>query len=83
MILFRFLYLPEITTLNNTKNRIRYILGESMCHFGVSGLFGRSYFILMEQILLAKSVDPDQTSHYVASDLGLHCLPMTLLLVSR
>ena len=24
-------------------------------------------------------IDPDQTSHYVASDLGLHCLPMTLL----
>ena len=29
------------------------------------------------------SVDPDQMPHYVASDLGLHCLPMTLLSVSR
>ena len=29
------------------------------------------------------SVDPDQTPHYVASDLGLHCLPVTLLRVSR
>ena len=28
--------------------------------------------------MLANDVDPDQTPHYVASDLGLHCLPMTL-----
>ena len=27
-------------------------------------------------MLLANNVDPDQTPH-VASDLGLHCLPMT------
>ena len=33
---------------------------------------------LME-ILLANNVAPDQTPHYVASDLGLHCLPVTLL----
>ena len=31
------------------------------------------------EILLANSVDPDQMPHSVASDLGLHCLPMTLL----
>ena len=30
------------------------------------------------EILLADSVDPDQMPHYVASDLDLHCLPMTL-----
>ena len=29
----------------------------------------------------ASSVDPDQTPHNVASDLDLHCLPMTLLQV--
>ena len=28
--------------------------------------------------MLANNVDPDQTPHYVAPDLGLHCLPMTL-----
>ena len=28
--------------------------------------------------LSANNVDPDQMPHYVASDLGLHCLPMTL-----
>ena len=29
--------------------------------------------------LFANSGDPDQTLHSVASDLGLHCLPITLL----
>ena len=47
---------------------------------GVSGLFVAFILFLME-ILLANSVDPDQTPHYVtynvASDLGLHCLPFT------
>ena len=33
--------------------------------------------------LFANSGDSDQTSHSAASDLGLHCLPITLLLVSR
>ena len=32
---------------------------------------------------LANSVGPDQMPHYVGSDLGLHCLSMTLLRVSR
>ena len=31
----------------------------------------------------ANSGDPDQTPHYAASDLGLHCLSVTLLGVSR
>ena len=31
----------------------------------------------------ANSVDPDQMPHFVASDLGLHCLPIVLLGVSR
>ena len=33
--------------------------------------------------LLANTVDPDQTAHYVASDPGLPCLAMALLWVSR
>ena len=33
--------------------------------------------------LLANSTDPDQMPHSAASDLGLHCLPITILLVSR
>ena len=31
---------------------------------------------------IANSGDPDQTSRSVASDLGLHCLPITFLGVS-
>ena len=31
----------------------------------------------------ANSVDPDQTPRYAASDLGLRCLPMSLLWDSR
>ena len=33
--------------------------------------------------LFANSGDPDQTPRSEASDLGLHCLPITLLGVSR
>ena len=33
--------------------------------------------------LFANSGDPDQTPRSAASDLGLHCLPNTLLRVSR
>ena len=33
--------------------------------------------------LFANSEDPDQTPHSVASVLGLHCLPITLLGVSQ
>ena len=32
--------------------------------------------------LFANSGDPDQMPYFVASDLGLHCLPITLLRVS-
>ena len=33
--------------------------------------------------LFANSGDPDQMGHSAVSDLGLHCLPITLLGVSR
>ena len=34
-------------------------------------------------ILNANSEDPDQTPRYAASDLGIHCLPMSLLWDAR
>ena len=34
-------------------------------------------------VLSANSVDPDQTPHSAASDLLLHCLPMSLLWDTR
>ena len=40
-------------------------------------------FCLCWKILLANSVDSDQMTHNVVSDLDLHCLPMTLLRVSH
>ena len=58
------------------------MLDESICHFrGVKSIL--SLFCFLRKILLANTVDPDQMPHYVASDLGLHCLPMTPLRVSR
>ena len=33
--------------------------------------------------LFANSGNPDQTPHFAVSDLGLHCLPITLLWVFR
>ena len=50
---------------------------------GVSGLFSRFYSIFDGKILLANTVDLDQTPHYVASDLGMYCLPISPLRVSR
>ena len=50
---------------------------------GISGGGDRSVLLLLLnflwKILLANNLDPDQMPHYVVSDLGLHCLPMTLL----
>ena len=50
---------------------------------GVSGIFCLFYSIFDGKILLENTLDPDQMPHDVASDLGLHCLPVTLLRVSR
>ena len=52
-----------------------YMLDASICHL-------RVYFVAFVEILLANNVGPDQTLHYVASDLGLHCFLVTLLRVS-
>ena len=56
---------------------------ESICHFrGVTSILSLSLYFLCE-ILLANNVDPDQMPDHVASELGVHCLPITLLWVSR
>ena len=41
------------------------------------------YFYSKMAKLFANSGDPDQTSHSAVSELALHCLPRTLLGVSR
>ena len=50
-----------------------------MCHFKGVGSILSLLFNFLWKIQLANNVDPDQTPQYVASDLGLHCLPMTFL----
>ena len=58
-----------------------YMLDKSICNFSSVGSLLSHLFYLKWNILLANSIDPDQMLHYVASDLGLYCLPMTLLWV--
>ena len=56
------------------------MLDESICHFrGVRSIF---FILFLMKNMLANNVDPDQMPHYVGSDVGLHCLHMTLLRVS-
>ena len=55
-----------------------FMLDESICHNRCVRFICTFY-----SILLANNVDPDQTPHDVASDLGLHCLPVTVLHVSK
>ena len=48
--------------------------------------FSYFFFIFKEKygfVLCANSVDPEQMTHFVASDQGLHCLPLYRLLVTR
>ena len=61
------------------------MLDESIYHFrggGGSSLF-YCFFLFWWKILLENNVDRNQIPHYVASDLGLHCLSMTILQVSK
>ena len=55
---------------------------KSICNFRGVGIFYRFCSIFFWKILLANNVNPDETPHCMASDLGLHCVPMTLLRVS-
>ena len=59
------------------------MLDESICHFRGVGCNLSLLFYFEWKIRFAKNVDPGQTKHNESSDLGLHCLPITLLRVSR
>ena len=56
------------------------LLDRSISYVRVFLLF--SYFVKISE-LNANSVDLDQMLHSAASDLGLHCLPMSLLWDAR
>ena len=59
-------------------------LDRSIYNSWVSVLFLLLLLCFIEiPVFNANSVDPDQRTYSVASDLGLHCLPITLLWVSR
>ena len=53
------------------------ILTNSVSILRVSGVIIHFYFIFGKKILYANIEDPDQTPRFAASDLGLHCLPLS------
>ena len=56
-----------------------YMLDKSICHSREA----RANLLLLFYFDSKQCRDPDQMPHHVASDLGLHCLPMTLLRASK
>ena len=55
-------------------------LDKSICHFwGIRSVLSLLFYFLWK-ILLANNVDFVQTPHDVASDPGLHCLPLTVFM---
>ena len=55
-----------------------YMLDASIYHFSDVGSIWSLLIYFLWKILLAKNVGPEQMP-----DLGLHCLPMTFLRISR
>ena len=55
-----------------------FILNEPIYHFRRVRSILSPVFCFECKILLANNVDPDQTPHNVASDHGLHCLPISV-----
>ena len=42
-----------------------------------------AFIVFLMENPIRNNVDPDQMPHYVASDLGLHCLPLTHLQIAN
>ena len=59
------------------------MLDESICHLRSVGSYFVAFSLILMENPVANTVDPDQMPHHVASDLGLYCLPMILVWVSR
>ena len=58
------------------------MLGEYFVTLGASALFCR-FYSMFHGNPVSKNADPDKTPHHVASDLGLHCLPVALFRISK
>ena len=59
------------------------LLTEPFLIYGVSGYISLIPCCVESPLFNANSVDPDQTPRSVASDLGLHCLPLSFLWNAR
>ena len=59
------------------------MLDKYIYHFRGAGSILSLLFYFLWKVLLENSVDPERMPHDVASDLGLHCLPITFLWDSR
>ena len=61
-----------------------YILEDSNFDFSMSGYMIYVFYVFLEKNkLFAGTGDPDQMPYSAVSDLGLHCLPITLWRVSN
>ena len=62
-------------------SKLFYLMTWDRSISNLRGVWLRFIFILISDVSVfnANSVDPDQTPRSVASDLGLNCLPMSLL----
>ena len=54
-----------------------YQLDESISNFRVVGWYDSFLFKFYKKLLFANSGEPHKTPHFAASDLVLHCLPMS------
>ena len=82
--LFCFLSEMESTLTHCILNRFSHtIYWKSL--ISILGTSGYEIYIFLEKMakLFANSGDPDETPRSAVSDLGLHCLPITLSRVSR
>ena len=55
-------------------NSLDQSISKGVC---VRGMWSVSIITIEMPVVIANSVDPDQTPRCAASDLGLHCLPMS------
>ena len=84
LLQFPFVYFILVLLIHYRLNRLsQTIYWKSP--ISILGTSGYEIYIFLEKTakLFANSGDPDQTPRSAVSDLGLHCLPFTLLLVSR
>ena len=68
---------PYLSPFKPNGNSHFYQLVQSISNFRVVGWYFSFLFKFQKNLLLANSGEPDQTPQFAASDLVLHCLPMS------